>query len=337
MSRTTAPTQDRRLLAGLVLILLMLAACGDGAPKSHGASSGGAGTPAIIPVSTGGTSNVPITSTMGEPVNAPVRYEDAEAAFRAGDYQQAKTMFEGYVTSKPENPFGYYMLGLAAWRSGDFAGAETAFDRSLALDSTSVKSWLNSARVLLDVDRDHEARERVRKALSLDSTSPDGLRLLARVQSRMGETDSAIATYRGVLVRDDHDVWAMNNLGVLYLDQGQSEAALPPLARAVQLKGTSPVFQNNLGIALERTGHIGAAKAAFEAALRADSTYAKASVSLERVSGLIVDSTDVVNLDDLAQEFRLQVGVWRDNARVPEPVPDSAVTTPADSIVRPSE
>ena len=57
--------------------------------------------------------------------------------------------------------------------------------------------------------------------------------------------------------------------------------ALPPLARAVELRDNAPVFRNNLGIALERTGHPVAARDQYRAALEVDSTYRKAAVSLE--------------------------------------------------------
>ena len=77
----------------------------------------------------------------------------------------------------------------------------------------------------------------------------------------------------------------MNNLGYLYIQQGRSDAALPPLARAVELRGNVPVFQNNFGTALERSGHFVAAREAYQAALQADSTYEKAAVGLERVNG----------------------------------------------------
>jgi Tfp pilus assembly protein PilF len=177
-----------------------------------------------------------------------------------------------------------------------------------------VKSYINAARVLLDLGRNHEALERGSKAVALEPTSSDALRVVARAYHSMGQADSAIEAYRDALLADERDVWALNNLGVLYLDRGEPELALPPLARAVQLRGTAPVFQNNFGLALERTGHLAAAQLAFQAALQADSTYTKASVSLARVSALVADSTDVVDLDELAQLFRMQLGIWRDNA-----------------------
>jgi tetratricopeptide (TPR) repeat protein len=245
---------------------------------------------------------------------APASYNEAEAAYRSGNFAEARRQFESYIATRPENPWGHYMLGLAAWKSGDLGSAEEAFNRAITLDSSHVKSYLNVARVLLDLGRNHEALERGRKAVELEPGSSEARRILARAYHSMGQRDSAIEAYRDALLSDDRDVWALNNLGVLYLDMGQPDLALPPLARAVQLRSTAPVFQNNFGIALERTGHIAGAQLAFQAALQGDSTYAKASVSLARVSALVADSTEVVNIDELAQLFRMQLGIWRDNA-----------------------
>jgi tetratricopeptide (TPR) repeat protein len=220
------------------------------------------------------------------------------------------------------------MLGLSAWKSGDLERAASAFNRAIGLDSTHVKSYLNLGRVLLALDRDQEALELAVTVLDIDSTSAEGLRLLARAQHGLGEVDAAIDTYRHALVANDQEVWTMNNLGVLYLEEGDPEAALAPLARAVQLRGTAPVFQNNLGMALERAGFPVAAKRAYEAAVRADSTYIKAVKNRERLSAVAVDSTTVekVDLNELAELFRQQVKMWRDtDAR---PARDSA-TPPA--------
>lgn len=310
--------QSQRFLAALAVIPVILAACSDSKPAVSNLDRPTDGTPTIVPASVTTESNA--STSPVSPVRV-VSFSDAEAVYNSGKYGEAKELFESYVATKPENPWGHYMLGLAAWKSGDLARAESAFNRSLELDSTQVKTYLNSARVLLDLGRNHEALERAQVALGLDATSVDAHRLIARAYHGLGQVDSAVASYRSALVLDDRDVWAMNNLGVLYLDQGQPEAALLPLARAVQLKSTAPVFQNNLGIALERTGHIAAARKAFGAALDADSTYSKASVSLDRVNQLVADSTDVLSLDDIAEEFRIQVGMWRDGA--PRPVVDT--------------
>ena len=91
------------------------------------------------------------------------------------------------------------------------------------------------------------------------------------------------------LVLDSSDVWSMNNLGYLLIQEGAFEDALRPLSRATELAPEVATFQNNLGVALERTGHYVLAAAAYRAAVEDDSTFAKASVNLERVTALSED------------------------------------------------
>jgi len=70
-------------------------------------------------------------------------------------------------------------------------------------------------------------------------------------------------------------------------------------------------FQNNLGIALERTGHFTLAAEAYRAALAADSGFTKASVNLERVQTLKEDpNIPPVDLKSVAQEFVRRIGAW---------------------------
>jgi tetratricopeptide (TPR) repeat protein len=204
------------------------------------------------------------------------------------------------------------MLGLSAWKTGDHTRALEAFDAALRLDPTHRKSLLNSARVLLETSRPKDALNRVEQALAIEPLSGEGLRLLGRAHYELGEIDEAIDAYQRALALDDKDVWAMNNLGYLYIQQGRSDAALPPLARAVEIRANVPVFQNNFGTALERSGHIVAAKEAYGKALEADSTYAKAAVGLERVTAQgTVSDTSTVDVPALARAFEAQIEQWR--------------------------
>ena len=320
MTRTIPSSRDHTIFAGLLTLSLTLVAC-SGTSKDAVVSDRSQSVPAVT---TGGTgTETPVVPTS---VTQPVvssSYEDGESAYTQGRFKDAQAIFENYVTVTPGNSFGHYMLGLAAWKTGDFDRAEQAFTQAIALDSTNPKSHINLARVLIDANRIPEALEEGRKGLALDSSSSDARRVIARAFHAQGQVDSAIAAYRAAIVSDEHDVWSMNNLGVLYLDQSDADLAIPPLARAVQLRGTSPVFQNNLGMALERTGHIALARQAYEAALTADSSYAKARTSLDRVSALVADSTDSFSVSEQAENFRIEVGMWKDNDRPSEVAADS--------------
>jgi tetratricopeptide (TPR) repeat protein len=257
---------------------------------------------------------------------APTSAAEAEVALNSGRFDLASIFFSTFVSNNPSNAWGHYMLGVSLHRKGDFKGAVRAFDRSFELDSTNAKTLFNNGRALLALGRDHEAFERIDAGRLLDSTSADGLRLLARAHAKLGNIDGALETYRRALVIDDDDVWTLNNLGVLYLDQGHPEAALGPLARAVVLKGSAPIFQNNLGMALERAGHQYAARLAYQRAVSADPSYAKAKGNLERLNLIVTDSTpsDGVVIEDLAEEFRLQVEMWKDG--FPRPAVEAAAT-----------
>ncbi|MFI5310959.1 MAG: tetratricopeptide repeat protein [Gemmatimonadales bacterium] len=309
---TTQSTTHRLPWSVIAVLPFALAACGDGVKVRSAGARTTNDSVKIVPVANVSTARETDPSASWESV--PATYENADSVFKEKRYPEARALFERYVTSKPADARGQYMLGLAAWKSGEFKRAEDAFDKALELDPKNVRSYLNSARVLLDMDRTPEAMERIDKALAIDSVSPDGIRLKARTLAKLGKIDEAKEAYRQALVLNEEDAWAMNNLGMLELDRGNVTAALGPLARAVQLKPISPIFQNNLGVALERSGHRLAASVAYEAAIKAESTYAKAVRNLERLSAIVTDTTerDTFNVRDPAEQFRLEVKRWKE-------------------------
>lgn len=320
---TIARTIRRLSWTALVAAPFAVAACGsdtaDARPIETVKTVKTPAPPPTVTTAPRGDSEKIVTTESPSPrtpaVTGPVSYQDANDVFKAGHYPEAAEMFERYVAGKPNDAFGLYMLGLSSWKAGDFARAEQAFDKAIDIDPTFAKSYFNSARVLLDLERAPEALERVEKGLEVDSTSADGWRLKARAQAASGDMDGAMETYRRLLVRNDEDLWGLNNLGVLMLDSGDYQGALGPLARAVQLKPTAPLFQNNYGMALERSGYPVAALHAYETAVKDDSTFTKAVKNAERMRGVVTDSTlkEEVSLQDLAEKFRQQVIAWKDS------------------------
>jgi superkiller protein 3 len=316
------------MLAVSALVPLAAACSGSDRPRT---TSAGANTPTVTASSTAGE-----TSGTAEVV-APVSFEVAESAFGAGRYPEATQLFTTYTAAHPENPWGYYMLGMSAWKAGDHEKASVAFDQALQLDPSHRKSLFNSSRVLLETGNPKEALERIEKSLSLEPMSNEALRLLGRARYELGNVEDAIKAYQRALAIDERDVWAMNNLGLIYIQQGRSCEALAPLARAVELRSNAPVFQNNLGTALERSGYPTAAAQAYEAAIAVDSTYGKASVALARVtSGEQKPESTPVDLVRLSQQFQADIESWRGTAEVVD-TSVTQVTTVSDSAAEPVE
>lgn len=218
-------------------------------------------------------------------VIGPVAFEEAEAVYRDGRYAEATALFGAYVERKPENPWGHYMLGLAAWKAGETERAEAAFGKALELDPKHLKSWINLSRALLDAGRADEALDRLSRARELDSASAEVFRLIGRAQDDRGEVDSAIAAYRTAVTLDESDAWSFNNLGVLYIEEGLPGDAIGALARAVDLRPEVAVFHNNLGMALERWGYFVAAQDQYRLAVELDAGHEKAAANLQRLEG----------------------------------------------------
>jgi tetratricopeptide (TPR) repeat protein len=230
----------------------------------------------------------------------PVAFADGEAAYQSKNYAEAVKLFDEYTVRKPQNPWGHYMLALSAWKSGDLVKSEAAFGTALRLDPMHMKSYVNLSRVLIEQKRFDEAIGTLTKAGEIDPESVTVQRLMARTFSAQHKTDEAIEAYRRAIALDELDAWSMNNLGLLYLEQGFTEDAVPYLARAAELKNT-PAFFNNLGMALEHQGRFVAAAEAYKGALAADPGYAKAKQNLTRVAAVKGGPEETFDLAALAR------------------------------------
>ncbi len=251
--------------------------------------------------------------TLEEP--REVTFAEAETAFQERRYDEGIRLFAAYTEQHNTNPWGFFMLGLSAMKSGDAELAETSFIRALELDSTHVKSWLNLGRTLLDMYRGEEALLAVEHAFELDPESNEAYRIKGRSLHAMGRLEDAADAYRDALRLDDTDVWAMNNLALILIEQERYELALPSLARATQLRTDIAVIYNNLGMALERTYRFRAAEKAYESAVSLDAEHSRAAANLARVKVVKQDSAiEAVDFGYLAQNFVEEIASWSDEA-----------------------
>jgi len=314
-------------LASLATITTFAAACGrpkDARPTIT-SDAGGAGKPPSASSSTISSSSPSTVPAVVVPVVAT--YAGADSAYNARDYGTATSMFDAYTQRHPDNPWGYYMLGLSAWKAGDLPRAESALEHSLALDPKHVKTLVNLGRVELDAGDADSALARATAAVVLDSSCADAWRLVGRANLVLDQEVPAIDAFRKALLLNPKDVWSMNDMGLQLIQSGRYDEALPVLARAVQLDSTEPAFLNNLGLALERTGHVTDAATMYEQAVALDGDYTKAQVSLARVTDRPnVDGVDPVSIDVLAGRFNELYAQWQAEGAVAV-AHDSTITT----------
>src|SRR5438874_8459355 len=155
-----------------VITAIALAACGDKRAESGDANA--AEVPAVSPEPSG-------VSTPTTPASTgPVSFQDAKSAYTGKHYDEAVRLFTAYTSQKPDNVWGYYMLGLSSWKAGDRDAAVNAFTLALEKDASHVKSHINLSRVLIEQGRAQDALPHVEAALVIDSTSGETVRLLGR-------------------------------------------------------------------------------------------------------------------------------------------------------------
>src|SRR5262245_40182225 len=134
---TKRPAQGRtymrpnRTIAAVALIAaLAVGGCSKRDQAQAKAAMPGATQPKLV-----ATHNAPLAATDSDeegftpPVkprsNTKISFSDGEAAYKARKYTDATTLFEQYIEQKPDNAWGYYMLGMSAWKAGDLSKAET--------------------------------------------------------------------------------------------------------------------------------------------------------------------------------------------------------------------
>src|ERR1044071_2986228 len=122
-------------IVSMVIAAYTFAACGDRSPDQARASEPVAQPTGSVPDNASTTPEKPALVISG-----PVTFEMADSAYRARSYGDATVLFKTYTEGRPNNAWGFYMLGLSAWKSGDPAQAEGAFVPALTLDSTDGKS-----------------------------------------------------------------------------------------------------------------------------------------------------------------------------------------------------
>ncbi len=116
----------------------------------------------------------------------------------------------------------------------------------------------------LQENRVLEAKEELEYALTMQPLDPKGQDLLAAVYFRLGLYPRAIEIHEALAVQFPRDVSVKINLALGYLKTGQAMPARKVLEEAVVLNPEHKRAWGYLGLALQKTGEIEQAQAAFE-------------------------------------------------------------------------
>ncbi len=161
---------------------------------------------------------------------------------RVKDAASAIAPFESAAAQRPKEFRPVYYLGMARLENHDFAGAAAAFSAAIALNPGSAGAELGLGQAMAAQEHLEDAEPHYRKAGQLDPAYKDDLLQLGELYEKAGHIPQAIAIYREF----PDNPGAQERIGVLLLETGTAEAAIPALESAVE---TSPTEANRLALA----------------------------------------------------------------------------------------
>ena len=300
-------SRNRNLILSIPAILL-LAACG-GRDKSGNdgkvatASRSVTTTPASEAPATAGlpdglsagnqSDGRPTLPPIPAPSTQPPTEEETRTAWRegvalygSGDFDEASVRLQIAAEGRTEDAYVHYLHGLSLWKSGHPKEAETALTRSSELHKGSSRTFINLARVRLELDDPTGALEAADQAIVIEPGAAQALHQRGRALSALKRGDEALDTLQQAHQAEPANGYIANTLGYLLLRQGRTNEAVPLLESARTSLPAVAYVRNNLGVAYERLGEVDKAIAEFQAAVEQGDPDGKAGASLARLEPL---------------------------------------------------
>ncbi|HEX4826420.1 MAG TPA: tetratricopeptide repeat protein [Candidatus Polarisedimenticolaceae bacterium] len=234
------------------------------------------------------TTQLPFTPSTPT-IDPKTAWKDGVTRYESGDFTGAATSLT-VAADGHGDPYRSYLLGLARFKSGDLAGAETALVASVTKNPSSLKGWINLARVRNERSDRSGALDAAEKALGIDPTSADALHQKGRALMELGRRDEALEALKTAHDLDADNGYVANSLGLLLIQIGRPQDAVAPLEVAKARLPHVAYVRNNLGVAYERTGRMDEAKLEYQAAVDAGDMGGKGMKSLVRLGAK--DTTD---------------------------------------------
>lgn len=199
--------------------------------------------------------------------------ERADAAFALcvvllehGD-PHANDVLRDLLRRFPNDAEGWHEIGLTLHKAGKFEAALVAFTRAAEV-AQHPRHELARAASLRALGRLGEAADLLRKAGSLSPDNADIALQLALCQHKLGELAAARAGLERILASNDTNANLWFAYGLVCQDARDPAAAIRAYRRTLELSPELAEVHVNLGICLQQTGDIAAARIMFGRAMQ---------------------------------------------------------------------
>jgi tetratricopeptide (TPR) repeat protein len=199
----------------------------------------------------------------------------AQSVRRSRVWQGSIPLWEDTVQRDPEFPVAYGNLGAAFLAEGRLEEADSNLRRALEIEPRLTEARLALAAVLRRQGRLAEARAESDAVLRIAPRSPGGLVFAAELAEVAGEPDRARVLYAAAVQEKPHAVRALERLGLLEAEMGETERGLERVREARRLRPDLREIGITEAWVLVRAGRPAEARASLDEISRAHPDWAE--------------------------------------------------------------
>jgi len=196
------------------------------------------------------------------------------------------------IAVNPKAAFAYHNLGRAEQANGDFAPALADYQATLALEPTSLRSYVNLAEVYFQLDRPVDAERTLAESqrtagLTADKMSAKDFANLGFMLMQLHEPFRAAQAFSAAAVLEPTSVEYLYNEANALSMVGQFDRAEAAFRRCIVLAPNLVGAHTGLGIVLAEKGRLADALDEFRTARRLDPSDPAALDNLRRAEGML--------------------------------------------------
>ena len=192
-------------------------------------------------------------AVRGQPNYLPTRIKLGEIYAEVGKFPQAQELAQALLKDFPKEPYGEHLSGTIARARGDDAGALEHFTRALKLRESPVLA-VRTFETLRAVQGISQATDFLKRWVDQHPDDEIARQALAEGLFRAGRVAEAKDLYQRALARTPKNATLLNNLALLYSQEGSPKAI--ELARQAHDLLPSPEITDTLGWVLVRDGKL---------------------------------------------------------------------------------
>ena len=252
---------------------------------------------------------------------------------------EAVESYKEFIAKYPDDPEGYYKLGVTYASVSEWKGAEENFRKAISLDPKFGPARFELGKVLINLDELDRALPELQQALKQDQDmgnregEADALNAIGVVYKRKNDFEKALTYYQAsTKIKEDLGdkrglAASLGNIGSIYEIMGKREQALSVLKTSLEIrkeigdkKGISTAL-NKIGQIYQSDGRLEEALTNYERSyelrkeLGSKDLMASSLSDMGTVYALMGRFDEGVEMDSMALALRMETGEPRDQAQ----------------------